>query len=349
MDHFDEYLNKIASKVPTLQVQLESPRHNFSYKYSSHEDNQLFHSASIGKVFCASLIMMAVENDHFTLDSQIAPLLEENFLNNLFVYKGTDYQDQVTIRHLLSHTSGVNDYFEGKTKKGHDPFLKRVMQDKDHLFKPAELVDFTRNYQEAVAKPGDKFLYSDTGYVLLGFLLERLHKKPYAAILQEKICQPLGLKDTALCFHDENFTPEKLAPILFEGTDMHLAKSLSCDYSGGGLQTTTEDLILFLQGLFEGKLVSKASVELMLECKNSFHGFMRYGLGIVEVQFQRLAFWMRNYPPLYGGLGSLSVHAFYDPKNADVYIINLGDASKMRLSFLVLARMAKWLNKSLVK
>ncbi len=345
MKKYNTYFDKISKKVPTLQIYLESKRKDFCYHYSSLDTNQSFHSASIGKVFCATLIMMAVEAGKIALNTKIVSLFEVDILDKLFVYKGIDYQKEVTIKHLLSHTSGVNDYFEGKTIK-HPSFMQIVMQDKEHLFTPDELLEFTKKYQKAVGKPGSKFLYSDTGYLLLGNLLEKIYQTTYAKLLQEKIYKPLGLKDTALCFYDENFNPELLAPIIFKGVDMRLANSLSCDYSGGGLQTTTHDLALFLKGLFNEKLISSSSIKEMMYAPHSFHGIMRYGLGMIEVKFHRLVPWMRNYPALYGGLGSLSVHAFYDPVHDDVYIINLGDPSKMRKSFMILVKMAKWLNKT---
>jgi D-alanyl-D-alanine carboxypeptidase len=344
MESLKTYLDKIAKKVPTLQVHLESKNKNILYRYSSHEENQRFHSASVGKVFCATLIMMAIEEQKINLDTNISTLIEAQWLTDLFVYKGVDYQNEVTIEHLLSHTSGVNDYFEGKTKN-HPSFISDVMSDKTHLYTPYELLDFTKKHQTAVSAPGKRFLYSDTGYVLLGLILEKLYDQSYAKVLRDQIIDPLDLKDTALCFYDTRFDKNTLAPIIFKGIDMHLENSLSCDFAGGGLQTTTQDLAAFLKGLFSEKLINKASLKRMMNMKHSFHGIMRYGLGMIEVSFQRLVPWMRKYPLLYGGLGSLSVHAFYDPKHDDVYIINLGDASKMRLSFMVLVYMAKWLHK----
>jgi D-alanyl-D-alanine carboxypeptidase len=343
MTTYDHYFKKMSQKVPTLQIQMESKRKNIIYRYSSHHENQSFHSASIGKVFCATLVMMAIEEGKISLDTRVFDLFNEGKLNDLFYYKNVDYQKEVTIEQLLGHTSGVNDYFEGKTSN-HPKFMNTLISQKDHIYTPDELLDFTKKYQKAVGKPGQKFLYSDTGYLLLGFILEKIYDETYASLLKTRIYEPLGLENTALCFHDEKFNPHLLAPILFKGVDMHLANSLSCDYAGGGLQTTTNDLALFLKGLFNEKLISKQSLQYMMEPRNNFHGIMRYGLGMIEIDFQRIVPWMRNYPKLYGGLGSLAVHAFYDPINDDVYIMNLGSPQKMRNSFMILVKMAKWLN-----
>jgi len=345
MNQYDNYFKKIEKKVPTLQIYMECQRKDIEYQYSSTENlNQRFHSASVGKLFCSTLILMAVEEGHVRLNSKINQILDASLLENLFVYKGKDYQDQVEIIHLLNHTSGVNDYYEGKTIN-HPSFFKQLMKNKGHIYTPYELLDFTRSYQKAVGYPTKKFLYSDTGYLLLGLILEEVYQKSYSKILREKIIEPLELKDTALAFYDEHFDQESLAPIIFQGVDMHLEKALSCDYSGGGLQTSAKDLGIFLKGLFTHQLIQPASLKKMMDVKHSFHGIMRYGLGMIEIKFHRLVPWMRHYPSLYGGLGSLSVHAFYDPKHHDVYVINLGTPKKMRLSFQILVKMAKWFNK----
>ncbi|MGM0436567.1 MAG: serine hydrolase domain-containing protein, partial [Bacillota bacterium] len=229
MTKLDTYLSRMSKTVPTLQVRMEDFKREDTYAYSSTKDTQTFHSASVGKVFAAVCVMKAKEEGKVALDTPIHTLLKDQWLGNLFVFKGHDYKDEVTLEHLLTHTSGVNDYFEGKTAQG-KTFLQGVFDNKDHLYTPEELLDFTRTHQEAVGKPGERFLYSDTGYVLVGLCLEALYEKPYADILKDVILSPLKLEDTALCFYDERFNQEALAPLYFRGVEMSQAKSLSCDH-----------------------------------------------------------------------------------------------------------------------
>lgn len=343
MNLYDQYFDKVKRKVPTIQVYMESPRKKIVYQYADTYPDQRFHSASIGKLFCATLVFIAIEEKLCNLDTKISDFLMPSLLEDLFVYKDVDYKNEVTIKHLLNHTSGVNDYFNGKTIN-HHRFLKEVMSEKDHIYTPLELVDFTKKNQKAIGYPGKKFFYSDTGFVLLGLILESVYHKPYADVLKEKIFKPLGLKNTALAFYDKNYDRHSLAPLVFKREDMHLYNSLSCDYSGGGLQTTTRDLAIFLKHLFSLDLVSQASLDQMMDAQHSFHGIMRYGLGMIEIDFKRLVPWMRNYPKLYGGLGITSVHAFYDPIHKDIYIMNLGTPDTRRLSFQILVKIAKWFN-----
>lgn len=340
MKNLVKKIERIVPKVTTLQMQVTRHNVNEVFTYSTTYENQLFHSASVGKVFCTTLIFMAIEEQKLKLDSPITKYLSHETLHNLFVYKGVDYKENVTIRHLISHTSGINDYFEGNTHT-QTSFMKMVLDHPETRFTPESLLAFTRNNQHAVGKPGERFLYSDSGFILLAHLLEEVYNTTYSELLQLKLCEPLGLKDTLLTFYDERFDQSKLAPIVFKGKRMEKATSLSCDYAGGGLQTTTHDLAVFLNALFTGKLINQAHLKLMQEEKSNFHGVMRYGHGMVIIDLQRLIPWMRRYPKYYGGVGSLSVHAMYDPLHHESIIINLGDPSKMRLSFVLLCEAAK--------
>ena len=340
MNQLDKVVRKHAKKASTLQFQVTEHLTNNTYVFSTTHVNQKFHSASVGKVFCAVLVMKDIESKRLTLDQKITTILEEDQLEQLFVFQGFDWKNEVTISHLLSHTSGINDYFEGKTHN-EKRFIDHVLSHKDHLYTPKELLDFTRLNQKAVSAPGKKFLYSDSGYILLAWILEKLHQKTYSELLNDSILIPLGLKDTLLCFYDERFDQTQLAPIYFNRIKMDQATSLSCDYAGGGLQTTTQDLSRFLHALFSYQLISQDSVETLIQPKNAFHGIMGYGLGIVSVKMHYLVPWMRHYPTLYGGLGSLSVHAFYDRENQRSIIINFGDPAKMRQSFMLLAKTMK--------
>ena len=345
MQNPNKYFDALSKKAPTLQVRLDNAESKYAYAYSNTEEDQPFHSASVGKVFAATLIMMGVEEKRVALNTPVIDILDDTTLNNLFVYKTVDYKDRVTVEHLLGHTSGVNDYFEGKTLNK-ESLIDRIIRERDHLFTPEKLLDITRNNQKAVGKPGDRFLYSDTSYILIGLILEKLYNKPYADILREKLFDPFGLENTLLAFYDERFNQEIIAPILFKGVEMSQAKSLSCDHAGGGLITTTKDLAKFLHALFGEKIISRDSLEMMKTPRHRFHGIMRYGLGMIEIKINRVTPWKIGYPTLYGGLGILSVHAFYDEVNKDAYIINMGDPALLRRSFMALAKLMTYAHKN---
>lgn len=170
-ERIDALLTEYAKKAKTLQFAMNVPASGIRYSFSSTVPNQRFHSASAGKLMTSTLIFMAIDHGKLTLETPISSILGQDLLNGLFVYQDIDYQEQVTVRHLLGHTSGVNDYYESKTFDG-STFTEDMLNNPDTLWTPQELIAYTRENQKAVGKPGEKFLYSDTGYILLGLIAD---------------------------------------------------------------------------------------------------------------------------------------------------------------------------------
>ena len=176
----DRLLDKEAKKLTTLQFAMHLPASNLDYHYSSTDNqHQAFHSASVGKLLTSTLVFIAIEKGWLTLDTRVQTILKPGLLNHLFVVEGQDYQDEVCVRHLLAHTSGINDYYSSKTAK-HSSFLKQIRENPDVFWTPEDLLDYTRYQQEAIARPGQKFFYSDTGFVLLGLMLEAIFERKNA-------------------------------------------------------------------------------------------------------------------------------------------------------------------------
>lgn len=334
----DAAILKAAGRARTLQFEVSVPSLDFAYAYSSLAPRQAFHSASVGKLMTATLVFMAVERGLASLDTPVASLLPGGLLEGLFLPDPTGAGP--TIGQLAGHTSGVNDYFEGVTRNRRS-FVDEVLSTPDRLFTPAELVGFTREHQRPAGMPGERFLYSDTGYVLLGLVVEHLFDMPFHRALREFLFDPLEMKDTGLCFHDERFDPARLAPAVIRRKDIHLYRSLSCDFSGGGLVTTTRDLTLFLKALKEGRILSERSMRAMTRFEHSFRPGMLYGLGMMELRFEQFFFLLKGMPRLRGHLGVLGVHAWYHPADGDTYVLNVGSADDMVASFRLLIRIVQ--------
>ena len=328
----DTQTKLLAKTAPTLQVSINIPSLKLDYHHSTSVIDQKFHSASVGKLFTSTLIFMLIEQKVISLDSKIKDLINDGMLDKLFVYRKVDYKDEVTIRHLLGHTSGINDYFEGPTFDKTN-FINEIINCPDKLYTPQDLVEFTRVHQKAINKPGAKFFYSDTGYVLLGLIIERLTKLSFSEALNKYIINPLKLENTGLCFYHKDFNANELAPLLVNNKDISKAKSLSCDYSGGGLFTTTQDLKKFLDAFMGHKLLKETSLNQMADFQYPFHGGMFYGLGLMQVKFERFFFLLKNMPRLQGHLGVTGVHAWYNKDTKDTYVINVGNNKIMVRSF----------------
>lgn len=326
----DKYFDKIQRKsinYPT-QILLWSDKNKIDYKYPDKNYDQPFHIASIGKMMTAAIIGILSDKGVLDVNDKISLYLSDNIIKDLFVYKDVDYKSQITIRQLLNHTSGVADYFESKTNAG-SSFVDRIMKTPDVIWSPRELIDFTRNNQNAKSEPG-KFLYSDTGYVLLGFIIESVTKKPFHEVLVDYIFNPLHMNDSYLLFGGKPINQKReIAPIWFNGKEVSRLNMLSCDWAGGGIISTLSDLLLFQKALWGGSLVSEKYLSEMTRINNKFRSGMYYGSGMMELRFEGFFFLLKGLPRPLGHSGILGTLMFYDKENDLHTIINLGSNKRV--------------------
>jgi D-alanyl-D-alanine carboxypeptidase len=342
--HFEQHLNRYLSKLiikiknkSSLQVLVHSEKLGMSFNYPSNAPEKPYHIASIGKVFTATLIFMLIERGMLSLGDQIVRYIPRDLLKNLFTYQGIDYADQVTIKNLMAHTSGVNDYFEGKVIKG-TLFMKDIIDNPDTFWTPNMLLNYSKDNQKAVGKPGVKFYYSDTGYILLGKIIENVTRKPFDVNLNDEFFIPYKMNDTYLMYYSEPVNQPKrpIQKIWLNGIEVSTFKSLSCDWAGGGIISTTSDLLKFHMALRKGKLIGDATLKNMEICNNKFRTGIYYGTGMMEIHFEDFFFLLRGLPRVTGHIGILSTHMFYD-KTTETYInMNFGSTSFMTTSFKTL-------------
>ncbi|HIW32476.1 MAG TPA: beta-lactamase family protein [Candidatus Paenibacillus intestinavium] len=191
-EKIEKHLTKIVENNDSLSsvlLTIQSNQTGYFEQFAVGTQNKLseqpvqfdsqYHSASIGKTMCAAIYGMLVDEGKISYDDKISSWLADDILKGLFVIDGIDYKDQVTLQQLLSHTSGVGDYFEGPVTSG-KPLLAMITTNPDLSFTPEKLLAFTRENQEPVGLPGQQFYYTDTGFILLGLMLEAIEQKKYA-------------------------------------------------------------------------------------------------------------------------------------------------------------------------
>lgn len=146
-------------------------------------EDTVFQLASVSKQFTATAVMLLVRQGKLSLDDEVV-----RFFPELERYKGA------TVRHLLSHTSGIPDYFDDE-----DWFIDRWKKEGRVPGNP-EIVRFLLETKaEPYGVPGETLRYSNTGYNLLAQIVENLSGVPYEEFLQQNIFEPAGMKDTRCC------------------------------------------------------------------------------------------------------------------------------------------------------
>lgn len=298
------------------------------------DGNTPFHIASIGKTFTATLIGILADRGLLDYGDLASQYLSEEILSGLFIYEGTDYQKNVTIDHLLRHTSGVADYYVDPVSEG-SPMATLIVTDKNHLWTPLELIAFTRDKQKAFSAPGKIIHYTDTGYTLLGLIIEKVSGKIFHQNLTDHIFAPLAMDDSYLVQYSRPLNqPQKpLSEIWFKGTEVSSFNSLSVSWSDGGIVSTPENLLKFYKGLREERLLSAPRLAYMETLTGKFQRGIHLGAGMMEIRYEEFFFLLKNLPRTKGHIGSLSTHMMYDAIHDTYIIANFGSTDFMPQSF----------------
>ena len=202
----------------------------------------VFQIQSITKTFTASAIMMLVEEGKLSLDDPIGKHLE-----------GTpDTWKSITIRHLLSHTSGIKDFINEPTAS-----LRLDVSEQEVLEATAP--------RELNFAPGERYLYCNTGYHLLAMVVRKVTGKSYGDFLAERIFKPLGMTRTRVQDLSE-VIPGRAAGYNWEDGKLtngeYVAQSI-LSYGGGGVLSTALDMAKWDAALRTEKLLKKATLEQM--------------------------------------------------------------------------------------
>src|ERR1051325_4071421 len=224
-----------------------------------------FRLGSITKQFTATLILQLVEQGKINLNGELSDYLPD--------YR-KDVGEKVTIHNLLTHTSGIPSY---TSQPG---FFENVSRN------PYKVDEFVKKYAsgDLEFEPGSKFEYDNSGYFLLGAIIERVTGKPYEQVLQENIFNPVGMKNTGYDHHDTIIAKRAAGYVKTHDSFANAPYlDMSIPYAAGSLYSTVEDLYLWDQALYTDKLLSAQSKALMY---TPFLEGYAYGWSIQNASFK---------------------------------------------------------------
>jgi len=266
--------------------------------------------ASITKMFTGAVIMKLREEGRIGLDDKISLYLSKNYIERIHVLEGVDYSGELTIRQLLSHTSGLPDYFT--ERRGKEASFEDIRKERDMEYNIEDILGYTRALKPHF-KPGtkDKAWYADTNYQLLGVIIERVTGKPLEKVYLEHIFLPLKLQHTYL---QRNNMKAKMAPFYYKGKPQVRPHFVASERSTGGVVSTAPDMMIFIRAYFSGKLFPKEYLSEMKGWKSIQFFPVQYGTNLMRIN-------MPGMPAgeLIGHSGSTGTVAYYCPKK-DIYI-----------------------------
>lgn len=201
------------------------------------QSNTIFQSGSVGKMFTAVVVMLLVEDGKLALDDSIADYIAE----------APARWKPVTIRHLLTHTSGIPDYGESLFDNRRD-------------YSHEEFVEIAAGLELEFA-PGSRWNYSNTGYALLGVIVRRASGQFYYDILEERVFEPLGM-ETARVISEADIVPNRAAGYRLVDGELKNQEWVSPQNNtgaDGSLYFSVLDLIAWDRGLRAGAILSPES------------------------------------------------------------------------------------------
>ncbi|MEP0004893.1 MAG: serine hydrolase domain-containing protein [Balneola sp.] len=310
------------STIPGILLHVEAPDLDLSYSVSSGvsdlstraplPENGTARIASNTKTYVAVSMLRLWEQGMLELDDPISKHISGKHAQ---ILKSDGYDlNKITIRNLLTHTAGLFDH------AGSNMYIEKVFADPSHEWTRTEQVQGCVDWGDPLFEPGEQFSYSDTGYILLGEIIENVTEKSLGKAVRELIgFKKLGLSATWWEKTEQKPTasPERIHQY-FQGMDtFNFDPSLDL-YGGGGLVANTKDMARFYQELFAGNVFEHSSTLDTMITKMSFPENYTpssdYRMGIFYFNFNEM--------DMYSHSGFWSTQATYIPVlNASVSII----------------------------
>lgn len=270
-----------------------------------------FGIASGAKILTAVAICQLVEQGFLSFDS---------YLKDCLKLPSASFDPAITIHHLLTHSSGIPDYFDEETM---DDF-EALWQDRPmyRFRKPQDFLPLFQN-QPMKFKPGERFSYNNAGFIVLGLVVEQVSGLPFTRYVEENIFAKAGMSDSGYFALDR--LPERTAyGYIVEGEDQWRTNIYSVPVIGGpdgGVFTTVLDMAKFWDSLLGYKLLNQATTEKMLTPHRQTGGknpeiYYGYGVYMTYREDKVIAYHIEGYDP-----GVVFFSRVYPDKQIDYTVI----------------------------
>lgn len=308
---------------------------------------QPYFIASVDKLFTSVLIGSLEEQGKLSYDDSIALYLKSDLLSNMHIYKGKNYTNDIKIKHLLNHTSGLSDFVEDRPNQG-KPMIDRLLDEPSRSLSPQYIIQWSKENLTSRFPPGKRFHYSDTGYLLLGLIIEKLMEKPFHEALNDYIFRPLEMNNSYMLQHSEPAIKSKfpVADCYIHQINITQNKRLGIDDAGGRIVATSEDLLKFMKALVNYQLLRKETMEKMKDWAKFSVG-IDYGYGLMN--FKHVPILMPRKFNGWGNAGSTGSFMYYHPELDAYFIGSLNHFRYHRKGIVLIFKMIDTLLKNKVK
>jgi D-alanyl-D-alanine carboxypeptidase len=273
--------------------------------------------ASVTKLYTATVTLQLVEEGRIGLDQPIVDLLPLD-LTGLHVLRGVDHTDRITVRHLLTHTSGLPDHLED-APRGQRSWYRDLVAGRDRTWDLEDAVRRARDELRPRFAPQDhraarvRARYSDLGFQLLIGAAEHVEGDTYGTVLERRLLRPLGLRRTWLPGRHAPLDPAPLPAALFDGArPVHVPLALT---ACNDLISTLDDTARFLAAWVDGEVFEDPATPALIRARWNRIGYpLRYGVGAMRFTVNPLAAPGRRAVHLVGHSGATGTWSFHCPE-----------------------------------
>lgn len=299
------------------------------------EGESQFFIASTTKLYTTALVLQLAEAKRLSLDDPITAHLPPALTQKLHVFRGRDASDQITIRHLLSHRSGLADYFSAP--RSGSSLEKELLTGQDRKWDVQQATAWARELGAAFPPgQGRKALYSDTNYQLLGAVIEQCSGDSFEEALRQRILLPLGLNDTWLF---QAAGKKEVTPLRAGARQLHIPLAMQSFGPDGGIVSTARELLIFLRAFFEGQLLDQRRLPPLEDFRRIMFP-LQYGVGIMRFALPWIFAPFGKVPTFLGHSGLSGAFAFYCPEKQIYLAGTVNQIENPATAFQLLTRIA---------
>ena len=272
-----------------------------------NETNTKFNVASAGKMFTGVAIAQLVQNGKIGLSDKISRYITDDWLDKTIL-------ENVTVEHLLTHTSGLGDYFVDAYHQSYHKVFENIEDYKEIIHK-----------SNLAFSPGTSWAYSNTGFLVLGLLIEKVADEAYSDYIIQHIFKPANMLDSDFSLENE--------PVYNRATGYYRENGvLRCNYikpvirgtGSGGCYSTVEDMNRFFVALNRFQLLNEPLYSRMISPKPHLHSY-QYGYG----------FFVTDSKIYHGGNGTgIESYVGYYPQK-DILIAILSNFTDFKISKII--------------
>ena len=324
-----EAVDKVTSQdgdIAGYSLAVHSPEDKYGiyFGWENTEDktpitvNTTYRIASITKTYVASTILRLWEEGMVDLQTPISELIDPQF-DEWLRADGYD-TDKILLMHLLTHTSGVFDH------PSNPKYIEMIMDNPETEWTRADQVKFGMDWGDPVGNPGELYSYSDTGYVLVGNVIERITGRSLPASVRQYVnFEKLGLKQTYWEKYEQQPATVNRAHQIFQGKDIYYWSPTVDIYGGGGLVATPADVTLFINKLLTGHVFENPETLSLMLNKEGLPEDSPYRIGIFAYDYDG--------KQAYGHEGFWGLMVVHDPvanKTIAGAVIRRSDLNKLK-------------------